>query len=140
MGTKFFSLDCEAEANAMLWGLSSDEKASKLVWQINKLEELNFFRTDDFQLFRNKTKYYFVHYEHIDANYELVYHLYKNQCDGALLIPELKQITYFIHVKFTEDPPQKNIFSVLNKPSEGQLCFPIAPQQLKSKTRDLLTI
>ena len=140
MGTKFFSLDCEAESNALLWGLTSHEKASKLVWQINKIEELDFFRTDDLQLLRNKTKYFFIHYEHVDSNYELVYHLYKNHCDGALLIPELKQITYFIHVKYADELPQKNIFNKLNKPSEGQLCFPIKPQQLKPKTRDLLTI
>lgn len=140
MGTKFFSLDCEAESNALLWGLTSHEKASKLIWQLNKMEDWNFFRADDLELFRNKTKYFFIHYQHYDENYELFYHLYKNQCDGASLIPELKQVNYFVYLKYADEPPQKDISSLLNKPSAGQLCFPIEPQQLKSITRDLLTI
>lgn len=140
MGTKFFSLDCEAESNALLWGLTSNEKAIKLVWKLNKMDEIEFTRTDDFTVIRNKTLYHFIHFEHYDANYELVYHLYKNQCDGALLIPELKQITYFVYVKYSDEPPQKNISSLLNKPSEGQLCFAIEPSKLKSNTRDLFTI
>jgi hypothetical protein len=72
--------------------------------------------------------------------HEIQYILLKNQCDGAHLIPELKIIPYIIQVIYNESIPAKKIFSLLNKPEAGQLCFEIKPDQLKPVSRNLLNL
>lgn len=140
MATKYFSLDCEGESSAWLWGLSSNEKAVKFVWHLNRTGNWNFFRCDDFEV-RRKGKFLgFIHFEHKNSDDDLTYHLIKNQCDGALLIPELKQIQYFIYVKYLEDTPAKPVQQLLNKPESGMLCFRIQENMIKTATRDLFFV
>lgn len=140
MAAKTLNLLPFAEENTHLFGLSSNEKAVKLVWAINKETKLDFQRVDDFVVSRQRKDCHFIRYVYDDDVFEIHYELYKNQCDGALLIPELKMVTYFIQVFYNDMEPEKEIFLKLNKPEAGQLCFELGLDQLKPVTRNMLGI
>lgn len=140
MATKNQNILPDTEENSFLFALSTHEKAVKLVWTINRDTPLNFMRTEDFIIRRNQKTYHFIQYVFTDEVHEIQYILLKNQCDGAHLIPELKIIPYIIQVIYNESIPSKKIFSLMNKPEAGQLCFEIKPDQLKPGSRNLLNI
>lgn len=124
----------------MLFGLTSHEKAVNLVWDINRYAPFDFKRTDDFEIKRGSHTYHFIQYEFTNIAYEQTFILLKNQCDGALILPELKNVNYFIQINYAEEKPSSEILSFLNKPSAGQLCFEINPSQLKPISKELFRL
>lgn len=140
MAVKYLNLLPATEENCLLYALSSHEKAVRLVWSINRETVLDFRRTEDIIVKRQLKDCHFIQYICSDDVYEVNYVLFKNQCDGAHLIPELKMIPYFIQVMYNESLPDEELFSRLNKPEAGQLCFEIKPDQLKPVTRNMLNL
>ncbi|MAS51572.1 MAG: hypothetical protein CMD20_00060 [Flavobacteriales bacterium] len=90
-------LDLEFDFDFSLFGLSSHVANYRIAWGMNKLFEIDLERVDDVDLsFDSNKKGSFSLYRFDDEESYTTFHLLSNRCDTGYLIPELKQIDYFI--------------------------------------------
>mgnify|MGYP001270466876 FL=1 len=90
-------LDLDFDFDFSLFGISSHVSNYRLAWGINKLLEIDLERVDDVDLsFDSNQKGNFSLYRFDDEESYTVFHLLSNRCDIGYLIPELKQIDFFI--------------------------------------------
>ncbi len=90
-------LDLDFDFDFSLFGISSHVSNYRLAWGINKLLEIDLERVDDVDLsFDSNQKGNFSLYKFDDEESYTVFHLLSNRCDIGYLIPELKQIDYFV--------------------------------------------
>jgi len=90
-------LDLEFDFDFSLFGISSHVANYRIAWGMNKLFEIDLERVDDIDLsFDSNKKGNFSLYKFDDEESYTTFHLLSNRCDTGYLIPELKQIDYFI--------------------------------------------
>ncbi len=90
-------LDLEFDFDFSLFGVSSHVANYRIAWGMNKLFEIDLERVDDIDLsFDSNKKGSFSLYKFDDEESYTTFHLLSNRCETGYLIPELKQIDYFI--------------------------------------------
>lgn len=90
-------LDLEFDFDFSLFGVSSHVANYRIAWGMNQLFEIDLERVDDVDLsFDSNKKGSFSLYRFDDEESYTTFHLLSNRCDTGYLIPELKQIDYFI--------------------------------------------
>tara|TARA_Y100000739_G_scaffold203230_1_gene189098 strand:+ start:756 stop:1172 length:417 start_codon:yes stop_codon:yes gene_type:complete len=90
-------LDLEFDFDFSLFGISSHVANYRLAWGINKLLEIDLERVEDIDLsFEIHKTGNFSLYRFDDEDSYTTFHLLSNRCETGYLIPELKQIDFFI--------------------------------------------
>ncbi len=90
-------LDVDFDFDFSLFGLSSHVANYRIAWGINKLFDIDLERSDDVDLsFENNKLGSFSLYKFDDEESYTTFHLLSNRCETGYLIPELKQIDFFI--------------------------------------------
>jgi hypothetical protein len=90
-------LELDFDFDFSLFGISSHVPNYRLAWGINNLFETDLERSDDIDLsFENDKIGSFSLYKFDDAESYTTFHLLSNRCETGYLIPELKQIDFFI--------------------------------------------
>ena len=128
-------LDLDFDFDFSLFGISSHVSNYRLAWGINKLLEIDLERIDDVDLsFDSNQKGNFSLYRFDDEESYTVFHLLSNRCDIGYLIPELKQIDYF--VQYWGPMSDKELSSVkdaLREIPSVLASIDINPMELKSR-------
>ncbi|MFM7021430.1 MAG: IPExxxVDY family protein [Flavobacteriales bacterium] len=131
------TLDFEPEYDFLLAGISCHMKDYRFIWALSKHLGIEFFRNDDFELIvdkaKNKSKFSLFSFE--DEENHTSYFILANRGDAGILIPEMKQIDYFLQIRgpLDEDDLEK-IISKIKKMSGVLTAFSIDPYSLKSGT------
>lgn len=90
-------LELEYDFDFTLYGVSSHVANYRLAWGLNQLFDLDLERVDDIDLsFGSSKKGDFSLYKFEDEESYSTLHLMSNRCSLGYLIPELKQMDYFI--------------------------------------------
>jgi hypothetical protein len=91
------TLDLEYDFDFLLIGISCHVADYRLSWSLNKHFEIDLERLKDidFQLDR-KTQGFFSFYSYDDEESHTTINLISNRCSGGYLIPEMKQMDYFV--------------------------------------------
>jgi len=90
-------LELEYDFDFTLYGVSSHVANYRLAWGMNQLFDLDLERVDDIDLsFGSSKKGNFSLYKFEDEESYSTLHLMSNRCSLGYLIPELKQMDYFI--------------------------------------------
>jgi len=116
MKQKKHSLQYEAEIEFEVLAICSPFPDFRLIWNINKLAELQLAKADKPFLFSSKkgdftsshSKYYWV--DEVD---EVQYMMLKNHELGNRLVPELDQVDYFLFVQTDYNSPIQIILKAL---------------------------
>ena len=128
-------LDIEFDFDFSLFGISSHVANYRLAWGMNKLFEIKLERVDDIDLsFDFNKKGNFSLYRSDDDESYTTFHLLSNRCDIGYLIPELKQIDFF--VQYWGPMSQKELVSFKDELREIPsvlATIQIDPMQLKSR-------
>ncbi len=128
-------LDLEFDFDFTLFGVSSHVANYRIAWGMNKLFEIDLERVDDVDLSfdLNKKGSFSLHRFNDDESYT-TFHLLSNRCDAGYLIPELKQIDYFI--QYWGPMSDKELFSFkeeLREIPSVLASIKINPMELKSR-------
>ncbi len=90
-------LEFEYDFDFALFGVSSHVANYRLAWGMNQLFEIDLERVDNLDLsFGFKKNGEFSLYRFEDQESYTTIHLVSNRCSIGYLIPELKQIDYFV--------------------------------------------
>lgn len=128
-------LDIGFDYDFMLLGIVSLEKAHRLVWFINRELSYQFAHDGELVLYEEEipvaayTKYAFT-----DEINHLDFFLIENKDESSYLIPELRQVDFFMMIKGALDFLDVKTLITNMKPIEPiQLITEIDHQKLKSK-------
>ena len=128
-------LDIDFDFDFSLFGVSSHVANYRIAWGMNKLFEIDLERVDDIDLsFDSNKKGNFSLYRYNDDESYTTFHLLSNRCDIGYLIPELKQIDYFI--QYWGPMSNKELFSFKDELREIPsvlASIQINPMELKSR-------
>lgn len=96
-----FKLTIEYDYDFTLIGISCHEKDYRLAWALNNKLQTELQKSNDLKIEfkKNNVSNSFTFYEYIDEDLYREYYLIGNRGSGALLIPEQKQVDYFLMVK-----------------------------------------
>ena len=128
-------LDIGFDYDFLLLGIVSQEKAHRLVWYINK--ELSFQFAHDGELIMYEEEQpasAFTKYTFTDEINHLHFFIIENKDETSYLIPELRQVDFFMMIKGALDFLDVKTLIAKMKPIEPiQLITEIDHQKLKSK-------
>ncbi len=108
----------------------------RLCHQINRHLQLDFVRMNDLEITNEKKRIQaqFPVFTYEDEINFLQYFLIGNKCAGFHLIPEMKEVDYFLMMRGDAAGMVKaDIMSRLKKLSDIQTLFEVEPKNLKSK-------
>ena len=128
-------LDLEFDFDFSLFGVSSHVANYRIAWGMNKLFEIDLERVDDIDLsFDSNKKGNFSLYKFDDEESYTTFHLLSNRCDTGYLIPELKQIDYFIQYWGPMSDKELSSFKdELREIPSVLVAIQIDPMELKSR-------
>jgi hypothetical protein len=128
-------LDIGYDYDFALLGIVSQEKPHRLAWLLNNHLGMQFYHHGELVFFEEeKPKNHFTRYHYADEINHLQLYIIENKDNGTYLIPELRNVDYFLLLKGALDfvDPQEYINSL--KPVDSiQLVTEIDHQKLKSK-------
>lgn len=114
MGKHVLMLDEEYDFS--LIGFVCQWSDYKMAWTINKELDFKFIRVEDLDIKIKNEIYFFSTYKYYDALIKETYYLIENTSKKQYLIPELKQIKYFIAIKNSySKSSEEKIISFLKK-------------------------
>jgi hypothetical protein len=128
-------LDLDFDFDFTLFGLSSHVANYRIAWGINKLFDIDLERSDDIDLsFENNKLGSFSLYKFDDEESYTMFHLLSNRCETGYLIPELKQIDFFIQYWGPMAPRELDSFKDELRGIPSVLAsIKIDPMELKSR-------
>lgn len=128
-------LELEFDFDFKLIAITSPLKDYRLCFIINKFTETNFRKVDDLEIeLKNKPKNYFSRYLYFPENTECEFNFIANKGIDGYLVPEMKEVDFFIIIKeFIDEEDLDLFFSQLKQVNEIQAVVEINPKLLKSK-------
>lgn len=134
MSKKVIKLNISHEDQFQLIGISSHENDYRLSWAINEDLGIELKRTSNYTLFNKKlnSNIEFTQYEYQNETTEIKFLLISNRSETGILIPEHKNIDYFLVLVGLND----GLLAYLQKVkaiSIISLALPIDISTLKSK-------
>ena len=134
-------LSFEIELDVDLFCIISSVRDYRLCWMINKILNFNFIRQADIEINNQKkrTLSYFNLYLHEDELDRSKYYIVANKSLGEFLIPELKQVDYFMMVDDQSGSLDKNeLLSLMKNIAAIEAVFETNANNLKSKQNLIL--
>lgn len=130
---KFLKL--ELDFDFKLIAITSQIKDYRLCFLINKFTEFDFRKVEDLEIsFKNTPKKHFSRYVYCPQNVECEFVFLANKGSDSFLIPEMKNVDYFILIKeFIDEEDQDLFLSQLKGIKEIQAVVELNPEKLKSK-------
>ena len=137
MKKHIIKLDNIPEDNYYLIGISSHENDYRISWAINNTLFFNFIKKNNYSIFDNKhgIKKEFSQYEYINEEIFIKHLLISNQGNLGYLIPELKNIDFFIVLlDKPDDTYANNLIQKLRQVDIISMAYLIDISTLKSKS------
>lgn len=135
MAKKILPFEIDYDFNLM--ALIAPVKAYRLAWMINRTLNITLRKSEDLILHAPKSKQisYFSIYHFALEMYKVNYYLISNKSDSnVLLIPELRQVDFFLKFSNNLTYQQPNqLIERLKKIQQIQTIFQVNPKELKSK-------
>lgn len=130
---KFLKLDFDFDF--VLIAITSQLKDYRLCHQINLITKTDFRKIDDLALnFKGDLFKYHSRYLHKITNNDCRFYLIVNKGSDGLLIPEMREVDYFILIKEFIDEEDLTLFLTrLKTVKDLQAAVEINPHRLKSK-------
>ena len=130
---KFLKL--ELDFDFKLLAITSQLKDYRLCFAINKFTEFDFRKDEDLEIaFKNTPTKFFSRYVYYPENIECYFTLLANKGTDGFLIPEMKEIDYFILIKeFIDEEDLDLLLSQLKQIKEIQAVVELNPEKIKSK-------
>jgi len=132
-------LESEYEIDFDLIGLVYNGKAYKLAWHLNKCLGINLVKKEDIRIeFFNHTSILVSNFK-FETDYVIVELLQNklvahNNMKSSLLVPELKQIDYFLKVKdATGELTSENVNAIIKQISIIEYALSLNFESLRSK-------
>lgn len=131
-----YKLNIEYDYDFTLIGISCHEKDYRIAWALNNKLNIDLKKTDDLkiELKKNISPTLFPFYEFIDEESYREYFLIGNRGNGGMLIPEQKQVDYFLMLRGNIDTDTKS--SLLKQLKDTNIvlaAYDIKPNTLESK-------
>ena len=131
-----FKLTIEYDYDFLLIGIACHEKDYRVVWSINTHLKTDLKKADDLKIEQKKKTpiQQFSFYEYIDEEFYREFFLIANRSEGGMLVPEQKQVDYFLMVKGSLKSEEKIMFmQQLKKINIVLAAYDINPANLLSK-------
>lgn len=125
----------EEEFDFLLIGIVSTFRDFRICREVNKSLSLSLVRGDDYSILDTKRneELTFPFFDYV-TEYEDQYCIIGNRSENGILIPERKQIDYFLVIKPGATPIEiNNISAELKKSHLIQAVFNIDPNELRSR-------
>lgn len=121
-----------------LFGVVSNFKNYKFIWEVNNALGLNFRCNPDNEIALQKKnrKCYFPVYQHSVKNSATIYYCYHNYFEGESLLPELKSIDFVCLVKGADSLSEeewKRLLANIKSVNCVQMVTEIPLSQIKNK-------
>lgn len=126
-------LSVELEFDFLLFGLSCHEREYRLAWYINKELGLLFTCEEDLKVHQKSVESAHAFYRHFDEDSELQIVLLQNRSSEGWVLPELKEIDFFIKVESDGEFEEEDFFQKLKKIPVVNACFKVDPNKLKNR-------
>jgi hypothetical protein len=140
MAKTILKFDAEEEFDFLLIGIVCQHKDYRLCYELNRKLELNLIREKDYEVNisrrMNPALFSFFKFENDEQD---MFYVFENKGKHALLVPEQKQIDYFLMIK--ECFKRHNIIDVVNTIKQIPVvlgAYPIEARTLKSRDYFLL--
>jgi hypothetical protein len=129
------TLDFEPEYDFLLAGISCHLKDYRFIWALSQHMGIDFKRNEDFELIvdksKNKSKFSLFSFE--DEENHTSYFILSNRGDAGILIPEMKQIDYFLQIRGPIDEDElETLIERIKKMPSVLTAFSVDPTTLKS--------
>ena len=130
------TLTIEYDYDFLLVGISCHEKYYRLCWALNLYLQLDLARTKDLVIERKKpapsSNYVLCFFD--DAVHYRQYYLISNKSDDVCLLPEHKQVDFFLMVKGSVlDKDKPALIQAIRETQTVLTAFEIDASQLKSR-------
>lgn len=136
MAKRTLYLEPEFDYDFELISIVSPVRDYRLCWHLHQLLSLDFVRQDEIVLHypkKHKYGYYNLFYYEDELNW-LQYYFINNRSLGENLIPELKQVDYFLLIKGgNADVERDTAINALKQLEQVQAVLSTDPEGLKSK-------
>lgn len=133
------TLGFEYDYDFQLIGLYCHFKDYRLAWAINKQFEFDLVKQAPYSIEQEEGKQEFSHFTYSIEHQELFYCLLSNRSDNGLLIPERKDIDYFMIIDGIHERSRKKEFiSQLSGLKEVLSAVEVNPKELRSKQNLLM--
>ena len=140
MAKTVLKFDTDEEFDFVLIGIVCQHKDYRLCYELNRQLEINLVREKDYEVSvarrMNPALFSFFKYENDEQDF---YYVFENKGKHAMLIPEQKQIDYFLMIR--ESFKRLNISDLVNSVKQIPVvlgAYPIEPRSLKSRDYFLL--
>jgi hypothetical protein len=130
------TLKYELDLDFVLLAITTPLKDYKLCYQINKQLSVNFCRISELELVFNgdENPLVFSRYYYEDSQTETVYYVLANKGIYGLLIPEMRNVDYFLLIKnYIDKEDLQYLITGINKIADVLVAVEIEPKKLKSK-------
>ena len=135
--TQTHKLKYHPEFEFALLGISSHENDYHLSWSLNQALGLSLTRWDDLTITTAPEQNMdFSVYRYEDADSMIMYHLISNVSPDGFLVPELKNMDFFLQISGENSEPF--LQALIEKIKRIQIisaCFSLDPRSLKSSGR-----
>ncbi len=133
------TLSFEYDYDFQLIGLYCHFKDYRLAWALNKRFEFDFVKQDPYAITNEEEIQEFSYYTFSIEHQELYYYLLANRSEHGLLIPERKDIDYFIIIDgLYERSKKKEFITQLSTLNEVLSAVEVNPKELRSKQNLLM--
>lgn len=129
-------LKYELDLDFVLVAITTPLKDYKLCYQINKQLSVDFCKVAELELVFNGDEHplFFSKYIFEESHTETIFYILANKGVDGLLIPEMRNVDFFLLIKNYIDKEDLQYFITgLNKISEVLVAVEIEPKKLKSK-------
>lgn len=132
-------LEFDYDYDFFLIGIFCHHKDYRLAWMLNKYLELDLSKSKDYIMFNKEQEQKFSMYVDYIDNQELYYYLISNRGENGLLIPERKDVDYFLMVDgLIETSKKGELVRKIRELNEVLSAMEINPAQLNSKQNLLI--
>lgn len=129
-------LKFEIDLDFVLIAVTSSLKDYRVCYLINKYLNFNFTRQTDLQvdIHHNADPVLFSIFNYHWEASETDFYFITNKGSDGLLIPEMREVDYFIMIKnYIDDDDLENIITALNRIPEIMAAVKIDPKKIKSR-------
>lgn len=132
-------LEFEYDYNFFLIGIFCHFKDYRLAWSLNQHLGFDLSKARDYKLYSKNQEQLFSMYDFYIDNLELYYYLISNRGENGLLIPERKDVDYFLMVDGLYEASKKGeLVQQIRGLKEVLSAVEINPSQLSSKENLLI--
>lgn len=133
------TLDFEYDFDFTLIGIYCHYKDYRLAWRFNNTLNWNLKKSEDHLVRTNSTEQSFPLFCYEVSDHEIFHYLLGNRSENGALIPEKRDVDYFLLVEgLYEDSSKRELLEAVKK-TEGVLsALEIDPESLKSRQNLLM--